>query len=738
MKKNLFKFSLVLIFILFFAMAGQAKADEAVTVHLQIKTNDASLYDQNIAVNACPEADGSATSTVNARCAVDQTGLTDPGDWVYGGTFLNSFKGAYASDYVNNIYWGWFSNLEYGQVAMTQHLLINGEKLLLVYNTNPLKISVDNAAPYVNATSTITLEQFGLDSSWNPVWSPAASSTLVINGQEAENASGVYEYISTTTSPVLIYAKKAGFVDSDNLTVTAQAAPTEQTNPPAGGSIIIPSSGGGSLVTAAVKIDLGKAIDFLIAKQATDGSFGSALHTDWAAIALASANPNGAAGQKTKGYLLTDPNPLAGMNQVSDYARRAMALMSLNINPYNGVKTNYIKKITGLYDGAQFGDASLYNDDIFALLVLNKAGFSANDEMTKQAVKFVISKQQTDGSWASLDLTAAAIQALLPLSSLDGVSAAIVKARNFLFNAQGADGGFGNIYTTAWVMQAISALGENSGNWQKNGQTPEDFLVLNQGVDGGLDKNSSIEANRIWATSYAIPAVQGKPWSNILNSFNKEEAAADKKTTLGNSSAADNLIATSTSPWQATSTSLELFDLATSSSIKLEPEVLGIKIASSSAPLADRITEEALSLIDTPAPDFVTVGTESTVRLGTGERAGALNSYKSTFGKLPESQADWEDVIRISNNELPLENNPAAEERAKNEFKKVYDRDADLKNVNDQSAINFMAYGLRPERRDLDSERAGLSVFTDIYKYLPMSALDWDIIRAMAYSGVNI
>lgn len=171
---------------------------------------------------------------------------------------------------------------------------------------------------------------------------------------------------------------------------------------------------------------------------------------------------------------------------------------------------------------------------------------------------------------------------------------------------------------------------------------------------------------------------------------------------------------------------------------EIKPEVLGIKIIASPAERLAEAAAEANDIISGRTKDFVGVGTASTVKLGAGERAGALNSYKSAFGKAPKTQAEWEDVIRISNNQLPLATNPAAEKKAKIEFKKVYQREADMKNYNDQTAINLISYGLRPDKRDLDSERAGIRVFTEIYKYLPVSALDWDTVRAMAYSGVEI
>lgn len=936
-------------FLVLLFSAGPAKADEPVTVHLEIETASSTIFNDNISVSACPETLGSATTTVNGFCALEQSGLSISANWLWApSVFITSIGGA-SEDAATYTYWLWFSDLNLSNDAINQHLLTAGEHILFTLGTYPLKISAADLSPFDGATTTISVTQFD-PAAFN--WIPAQNATVDYGGATTTtDVNGQADITAASLAPFSVSASKENFLSSDVLNITPRQAsanitirngttvvfsgavalpasnaaavdilptnasstvavparsllsvlktldaaqsefaisdlqyysslnsffincltvsseadplcgswqynlngvnpsfgvdqallkngdvvflyfgsprqvslsaatattgisftataqkyepennvyvattgvtvgvtqpnPNDPWNPmeiatstvnadgqaiftlntagtykigikedyyfpvttltvtdpvssPGGSVIIPPASGGGSSVTPAAKVDLNKAVDFLTNKQAADGSFGSVLQTDWAAMALASFNPNSQAGQKIRSYLLTDPNPLVGMNPVSDYARRAMALMSLNINPYNGVGTNYIKKIIDLYDGAQFGDAALFNDDIFALLVLNKAGYGAADEIIKQTVGFVLSKQQADGSWGGADLTAAAVQALSPLSSIDGISPAISKARNFLFNAQGADGGFGNSYATAWVMQAISVLSENSGNWQKNGQTPESFLAISQGADGGLDKDNSFEINRVWATAYAIPAIQNKPWPAILNNFAKEVPATSQTTPTNNPGAMENIIATSTSSWQATSTLSELFDFATSSAKALEPEVLGEKVAASPAG-TEKIAEEALSLIEAPAPDFVIDGTDSTAKLGAGERAGVINSYKSAFDKLPESQADWEDIIRISNNQMPLITNPAAEDRAKKEFKKVYQREADIKNLSDQTAINFMAYGLRPDGRDLDSERAGLRVFVGIYKYLPASALDWDIIRAIAYSGVSL
>jgi len=740
-KKNLFKLSFIFVFILFFGIAGQARADTPVTVYLEIETATSTLFNDSISVSACLETPGSATSTVNGMCAIEQSGLSLGMSWAWAPAGWISSIGGAIEDAATWTYWLWFSDLSLSNDAINQHLLKSDEHLLFVLGTNPLKISTFNSSPYDGATTTISVLQFdqGVYD-----WVPSPNATVDFGwGTTTTDVNGQADIVATSTTPFSVSATKTNFLISNFITITAQAAPITEAPKP-GGSVILPATTGGSAGAAAAasvampKVDLGKAIDFLISKQGVDGSFGAILQTDWAAMALASANPDGAAGQKTKSYLLTDPNPLVGMNPVSDYARRAMALMSLNISPYDGTKTNYIKKIVNLFDGRQFGDGSLYNDDIFALLVLNKAGYAADDEMIKQDVNFIIAKQQADGSWGGADLTAAAIQVLFPLLSLDGVSAAISKARNFLANAQGADGGYGNTYTTPWVMQAIAALGESSGAWQKNNKTPESYLALSQGADGGLEKDNAYEANRVWSTAYAIPAVQNKPWFSIMNSFTKAENQAAAAASLNTS---DNSAATST---------LEKLDLATltpdnlimasstESSLKVKAKVLGVKIDSSSAAWLAEVAAEANAIISGQPRDFAAAGTLSTAKLGAGERAGVLNSYKSSFGKLPQTQAEWENIIRISNNQLPLTTNPAAEKKAKMEFKKVYQREADIKNFNDQTAINLVAYGLRPTRRDLDSERAGIRIFAGIYKYLPVSALDWDTIRAIAYSGIDI
>ncbi len=135
--------------------------------------------------------------------------------------------------------------------------------------------------------------------------------------------------------------------------------------------------------------------------------------------------------------------------------------------------------------------------------------------------------------------------------------------------------------------------------------------------------------------------------------------------------------------------------------------------------------------------NFVTYGTQTTQLLGAGERAGVINSFKSAFGKLPTTQEDWNDAIKIANGRWPSQISKTAEDRATISFKKIYLRTPDRKNPHDDAAITVMAYGLRPANRNLKSEKTAIQTFKAIYGYSPSTTTAWDMVRAIAYSGAT-
>jgi len=135
--------------------------------------------------------------------------------------------------------------------------------------------------------------------------------------------------------------------------------------------------------------------------------------------------------------------------------------------------------------------------------------------------------------------------------------------------------------------------------------------------------------------------------------------------------------------------------------------------------------------------DFIVYGTQSTQRLGAGERAGVINSYYQAYKKLPNSEAEWSDVIKIANGRWPSERSAAAEAQAKIEFRKVYARSAVMTNNIDENAIMVIAYGLLPLQRNLASEKVAIKTFKWVYGHAPVTALAWNVVRAIAYSGAT-
>ena len=137
---------------------------------------------------------------------------------------------------------------------------------------------------------------------------------------------------------------------------------------------------------------------------------------------------------------------------------------------------------------------------------------------------------------------------------------------------------------------------------------------------------------------------------------------------------------------------------------------------------------------------FVTYGVDlNTKKLGEGERAAVVHSYKAAFDKLPETEEELADIIKIANGRWPTITNDEAEKRAKVQFEKIYKRIANMDEPQDNAAITVMAYGLKQkaENRNLESERAGIKTFTHIYGYGPSSTEDWNTMQAITYSGAT-
>ena len=473
-------------------------------------------------------------------------------DWsTYGDDkFLNSIDGI-SNDYVNNNYWGWFSNFDYGQTSLNKHLLTSNENLLIQIGRNPLKLEISTTTPSLNSTTTINVNEFGFVG-WDGVWLPSASSTLFssIGDQYNTNASGTVDVLISTTTPITFYATKNGFINSNSQIIQAVD------NSPVGTTTITNStggSGGGSSQTHQTP-DLEKMLSFLDANQGA--IFSSDYYIDWGAVAYGS-EPNH--NSSTKNQIINSlQNNLFNGSVITDYERHSMAMMALGLNPY--AKTNYIQKIIDLWNNKATNIDSADSGDIFGVITLMSSGYTTNDDIIKKMEYSIVSKQLSDGSWGNIDLTGAAIQALSLVQNVPGASQAISKGVNFLKTTQGTDGGFSNPDSTSWAIQGLIAGNSDPKQLVNDGNNPLDYLAANQIADGrSIGTTTDALDTRIWATEWAIPATAQVTWPEILQSVSKPTESFGSGLSSSDTSSTSTL-ATTTS----TTTPPQLIQIATS------------------------------------------------------------------------------------------------------------------------------------------------------------------------------
>lgn len=453
-------------------------------------------------------------------------------------------------------------------------ILSGGETVGIYFGTSHrLVLSADTVA--AGGSITATAEEYDYeDNTWNPLTGVSVGVTLpnpedpwnpTVVGTYPVDDSGIANITVTEANTYTVGIAEDFYFPSYTLTVSAAPAETGGNGGSSGGS-----------EPASDTLDVDSAIAYLTSVQGADGSFGgSPLYTDWVAIAFAAA---GRSNGSTLSYLEAN-NELSSL--LTDNERRAMALLALGKNPYSFSGVNYIEAITDEFDGAQFGDTDLVNDDIFALIPLHASGYDRGDEEISKSVAFIISKQKENGSWEnSVDVTAAAIQALELFKSLAGVEDALDLAEEYLKNAQDSLGGWSNISSTSWALQAEAAL---NASWTKNGKSGLDYLAGKQETDGAVSPSTDTLANRIWMTSYAIPAGLGKPWSEIMRSVSKPET---EESNSSNGSGTDGETETSAQENSNTNTTPVIAEPAIAQAA-VQPETLRVNIATKNLPKSD-------------------------------------------------------------------------------------------------------------------------------------------------------
>ena len=409
-----------------------------------------------------------------------------------------------------------------------------------IYNQDITVIPCDSEGDGVmKITPYCALVQSGKTSSWSGLWLNSIEG--IANNY---NNNGVYwmwlanlntnnpysDFNCHQDAPYSCSAKQYILNSNDNIlfyyNITPSMTVSTQLN---GSSPLLTESSSLATPTSKTEIakftfDSGKAFDFLASEQKANGSFGEDLYTDWTALAFAGTAEYEKEKSKIVKYISEETliNP-----SLTDYERRTMALMALHINPYNVNGENYIEKIASSFDGRQFGNIAEINDDIFALIVLQNAGYDKNDPLIINTLKLILKRQEENGSWDdNVDMTSAGMESLAKFNENSDVQNALLKAKEYLKQNQKRDGGFGNVSSTSWAIQGILSLGEKPEDWTKNGNTPLDYLAQNQDTDGGI-KGGLLE-NRIWQTAYAVTSLSKKTWNEIMQKFVAPSLESDR------------------------------------------------------------------------------------------------------------------------------------------------------------------------------------------------------------------
>lgn len=407
---------------------------------------------------------------------------------------------------------------------------VNSDDMLAIYFGNPYQVVFNTNQFFEGIPFIATAQQYEYQTG---TWLPRTNVTLGITVPNPNDPWSPLELVTTpvdvlgnaaftiaTSGEYMIGVQDDYYYPTYTITVSATTTATSTT------------SGGGS--SNKKEFDLPAAIEFIT----NNGKYGGFDLSAWVAIAFSSA---GYDDSSLYNYVKSNAKIT---NTLTDNERQAMAILALGENPYDFKNLNFVEAILKKFDGTQFGEKSLVNDDIFALIVLSKAGYTSNDIEVQKTIEFI----KNNSTWKSdPDYSAAVIMALYPYKNVSGVSSIITSAKNYLKERQQNNGGWKNsrgeesVSTTSWVAQAMYELNEN---WVKDGKSVQDYFVDFQQKNGSMIEFGQ---ENIMATSYVIPAVLEKSWNDILIAVPKE-VSVSASTSGGNNSTevSTSTIATST------------------------------------------------------------------------------------------------------------------------------------------------------------------------------------------------
>jgi len=163
------------------------------------------------------------------------------------------------------------------------------------------------------------------------------------------------------------------------------------------------------------------------------------------------------------------------------------------------------------------------------------------------------------------------------------------------------------------------------------------------------------------------------------------------------------------------------------------PETRDLSSEEKAQVMSKQLTNEAISA---EVVNFIAYASPAMdVKYNANERKVILQDFQSIYNKLPTTEKDWSNVVKISEGETPTRV-ISAEVKALKEFNKIFRRQVNFQKASEEKFIHQLAYRVRMESRNLYKEGLALAKYIKIYRKVPKDNFTWAIVRSLAYSGM--
>lgn len=230
-------------------------------------------------------------------------------------------------------------------------------------------------------------------------------------------------------------------------------------------------------------------------------------------------------------WLATNSLDPGSYNPANSLAVRMLAIAAAGQDSANFGGVNYNQQLaTSYFANGQIGDETSLNEDMFGILAIAASGDDTLYPIAQSSLDFLITNQEADGGFSystipcnwpdcqdsDTDMTAAAIVAMQAAENLglehDGLAAAQANALQYLLSNQNADGSFNGLTigpATAWALIALNAVGDVV---QAEAAAARDWLLAQQNDDGSFSVYNADYDFTFDYTADAVLALLGTTW----------------------------------------------------------------------------------------------------------------------------------------------------------------------------------------------------------------------------------